>query len=470
MIRFQADQLREAVSDRTADLKGEILARQHAETALREANRTLEDSVKERTHELQLEIARRKKDQQEVRNLFRAVEQSPASIVVTDREGLIEYANRKYTEICNIPQDDLVGSKATFLTSVCMDAESLVHLWSTVLAGATWIGESTPSTARAGSGWQRSTVSPIRDDAGVITNLVAVIEDVTAQKQSEIELRRAKEQAESANAARSQFLASMSHELRTPLNAVIGFAEVIMGDANGGLSAEATKAYAEYIRDSGNHLMSIINEILDVSKIDSGKFTLREAIVDLRTTMNGSINIVRNRAEKGEVILVEDLEDLPLAVRADERAFRQIMINLISNAVKFTPEGGTVAIRGRLTDLGGLELITEDTGIGIAPEDIETALQPFGQIDSLLARRHEGTGLGLPLAKSLTELHGGTMKIDSSVGFGTTVTVRFPPWRTIGTLEAFSDDVGPYDDRSTREQGSARTLNPEGRPVSAGFP
>ncbi len=188
--------------------------------------------------------------------------------------------------------------------------------------------------------------------------------------------------------------------------------------------------------------MSIINEILDVSKIDSGKFTLRETIVDLHTAMTKSIDIVRNRAEKGQVNLVEDLGHLPLAVRADERAFRQIMINLLSNAVKFTPEGGTVTIRGRLTEFGGLELITEDTGIGIAPEDIETALEPFGQIDSLLARRHEGTGLGLPLAKSLTELHGGTMRIDSSVGFGTAVTVSFPACRTIDTLDAFSDDIG----------------------------
>ncbi|MCB1155331.1 histidine kinase, partial [bacterium] len=201
-----------------------------------------------------------------------------------------------------------------------------------------------------------------------------------------------------------------------------------------------------------------INEILDVSKIDSGKFTLREAIVDMRTAMNRSINIIRSRAEKGQVEIVENLGDLPLAIRADERAFRQIMINLMSNAVKFTPEGGTVTIRGRVTGRGGLELIIQDTGIGIAPEDIKTALEPFGQIDSLLARRHEGTGLGLPLAKSLTELHGGTMKIESSVGFGTTVTVAFPANRVIESLDAMADDADPSAAGIARAPKEAITL------------
>jgi signal transduction histidine kinase len=251
------------------------------------------------------------------------------------------------------------------------------------------------------------------------------------RKRVHLQLVEAKEKAELASRAKSEFLANMSHELRTPLNAIIGFSELMRTEALGPVGNAAYLGYARDIHESGVHLLSIINDILDLSKIEAGTVELREEHVEPAHLVQACVRIVKERAAAAEVTLVSTVaDDLPLLL-ADERLLKQVILNLLSNATKFTPAGGRVTVRGAATADGGLALSIDDNGIGIDERDIERALTPFVQIDSSLSRKYSGTGLGLPLTRSLVELHGGALEIRSRVGEGTTVTVRFPPARVM---------------------------------------
>jgi len=244
-------------------------------------------------------------------------------------------------------------------------------------------------------------------------------------------LVRAKEEAETASRTKSEFLANMSHELRTPLNAIIGFSDMMQRGIFGPLG-ERYRGYARDIYESGTHLLDVITDILDLSKIEAGRLTLLEEEIDLGAILASCERLVRERADKGGVRLVVDLKgfaSLPLLL-ADQIKLKQILLNLLSNALKFTPRGGRVTVSGRLDAGQALVVEVEDTGIGMTDEQIGLALQPFRQVDSSLARRHEGTGLGLPLTKSLVELHQGELVIDSTFGSGTRASVKFPRRRT----------------------------------------
>jgi signal transduction histidine kinase len=246
---------------------------------------------------------------------------------------------------------------------------------------------------------------------------------------AQTELMRAKEIAESANRAKSAFLANMSHELRTPLNAIMGFSEIIKTQTFGPRS-ERYPDYAGHILDSGTHLLALINDILNLSKLEAGRLVLHEEVVDLGAMVESCITLIETQARQQKIRLSVSLDERVRSVRADDRRLRQILINLLSNAVKFTPEGGQVRVSSAQEN-GGLIIAVSDTGIGMAPEDIPKAMTPFGQIHSKIRRKQEGTGLGLPLAKQLVELHGGTFRIESTVNGGTTVTFVLPPERII---------------------------------------
>ena len=233
--------------------------------------------------------------------------------------------------------------------------------------------------------------------------------------------------AESANRAKTEFLANMSHELRTPLNAIIGFSDVIQNEIMGRF--EETPKYIDYARDirqAGGHLLSVINDILDIAKIEAGQLDLREDAFDAGRALDACINMLSNRAEEAGVHLIREGSESQVTIWGDEKKFKQIVLNLLSNAIKFTPEGGHVTLSTGIEGEGGFELTVSDTGIGIAAGDLEQALAPFSQVDNARQRNHEGTGLGLPISRALAELHGGSLEIQSEPGLGTTVTVRLP--------------------------------------------
>jgi PAS domain S-box-containing protein len=261
--------------------------------------------------------------------------------------------------------------------------------------------------------------------------IVGVISDITERKRMEDDLLAAKYQAEDASRAKSQFLANMSHELRTPLNAVIGFSQVIRDQLFGAIGEARYREYADDIHRSGVHLLDLINDILDLTKIEAGKHELHEEACDVAHAITDGMRLVRDLANhNGLTLRHSEQEGLPL-LRADERALRQIIVNFLSNAVKFTPRGGCIDIGTRLDDDGAIAISIADTGIGMAPDDIPVALSPFRQLENSWRRKYEGTGLGLPLVKALVELHGGGLDIASTPGKGTVVTARFPPHRTI---------------------------------------
>jgi signal transduction histidine kinase len=248
-------------------------------------------------------------------------------------------------------------------------------------------------------------------------------------------LETALEAAAAGSQAKSQFLATMSHELRTPLNAIIGFSEILGTGLYGPLGDERYKEYATSIYDSGRHLLGLINDILDFSKIDAGHLELEDDEIDLPELVRESMRMMQGQAKDAKVALFEQLESELPSLRADQRRIRQILLNLLSNAVKFTPPQGEIRVSIVRRD-GGIVVAVADTGIGIAPADIPRALERFGQVDSTLGRKYEGTGLGLPLSKRLAELHGATLEIDSELGRGTTVTVTFPAERVVGDRKA----------------------------------
>ena len=250
------------------------------------------------------------------------------------------------------------------------------------------------------------------------------------------ELRTAWREAEAASRAKSEFLANMSHELRTPLNAIIGFSEVLKGEVLGPLGSAQYRDYARDILDSGRHLLELINDILDLSKVEAGRFELKEEEVDLGELLEQSVRFVRQRAAARQLELaIETDPHLPFLM-IDRRLIKQSVINLLSNAVKFSSGPGTIYVRGEKTPDGVVKLSVVDNGIGIATEDIERILQPFGQVEGALSRHHQGTGLGLPLTKSFVEAHGGSLGIESQEGEGTIVTISFPPERASHTPRA----------------------------------
>jgi signal transduction histidine kinase/HAMP domain-containing protein len=267
--------------------------------------------------------------------------------------------------------------------------------------------------------WLRMTVSQTSEGGSII-----FLSDFTAIKEREESLRRAKAEAERANASKTRFLANMSHELRTPLNAIIGFSEIISGQFFGPIGNARYLDYSHDILRSGRHLLAVINDVLDLSKSEAGKMMLAAHDIDMRDVLADCASMVREQCAAAGLSFEMRGMDEALPMAGDPAKLRQIFLNLLSNAIKFTEAGGTVRLSAMaLAD--NIAVTVADTGIGMDPEDVEVAFQPFAQVDNRLERRYEGTGLGLPLTKALVDLHGGHIVIDSARGQGTRITVSF---------------------------------------------
>ena len=267
-------------------------------------------------------------------------------------------------------------------------------------------------------------------EIGQIPAIVAIVRDITERKRLSEELKTALVAASEANKAKSTFLATMSHELRTPLSAIIGFSDLMLAQTMGPLGDPRYREYIGDIHRSGLQLLGLINDLLDLARIDAGKVNLVERSVSLRHVITEACRMVELQAKKSNLSVVIGFPSDPPLVFGDEQRIMQIALNLLSNAIKFTPENGTIRIQVE-ESAGELLLKVSDTGIGIAAKDLPKALERFGQVDSSLSRKHNGTGLGLPLVKKLIELHGGSLTIKSKVGVGTVVTVSFPCERVI---------------------------------------
>jgi cell cycle sensor histidine kinase DivJ len=255
--------------------------------------------------------------------------------------------------------------------------------------------------------------------------VVAVMRDVSDRKHQEQALEEARAESERANAAKTRFLATMSHELRTPLNAIIGFSEMLMNEEQMRLDAARRREYAQLINDSGNHLLAVVNGILDMSKMETGDFEITpEPFAPAKVVVNCCDLLALKASEAGIELIVRNADDLPDVI-ADKRAFRQIMLNLLSNAIKFTKPGGRIAVTSRVDNMR-LHVCVEDNGIGISAADMPRIGNPFFQARSAYDRRHDGTGLGLSIVKGLVALHGGDMQVNSELGKGTSVSIALP--------------------------------------------
>lgn len=362
-----------------------------------------------------------------------AIENTRHGLVFYDANHCLQVWNKRYAEMYGIPPEALrkgMSLAEVVRLSIAAGNHSEVSAEAAVAERLRIAAIEEPYTFQQHLANDRvieAIQQPLPDGGRVISYT-----DITDQERREAELKQAKEQAEAANRTKSQFLANMSHELRTPLNAIIGFSEMISKAMMGPVSARY-REYGADIHRSGRHLLDLINEILDLSKIESGRLELHEESADLGAIVEACVRLVGPKAREGNVGLSVQLpRDLP-NVYVDELRIKQVVLNLLSNAVKFTPAQGAVTVEAARMATGDVRIIVADTGIGMRPEDIPIALEPFRQIEGTLTRHYEGTGLGLPLAKALIELHGGTLSLESAAGQGTTVIAQLPKARVLST-------------------------------------
>nr|WP_242480541.1 PAS domain-containing hybrid sensor histidine kinase/response regulator [Rhodovibrio sodomensis] len=354
-----------------------------------------------------------------------------------DSDGVVVDWNQAAEQMFNWSREEVLGRPAAAL--IVPGAELDAH-WSMM------------AQLRAGDAWFLNTrvrTTARRRDATVFPCELAITEtwtprgrtfnafmrDITDREAHQQAIEHARYEAEVASKSKSEFLAAMSHELRTPLNAVIGFSDLLVSCPH--LPEEQRLEYLCDIRESGNHLLELINDVLDLSKIEAGRLDLSEEPVDLADLANACIRLLGERAQSALLELRHDVpEDLP-PVLADKTRIKQVLINLLSNSIKFTEPGGQVSLSARLDPEGRMRLSVADSGVGMAPEELARAFEPFAQLDNVYSRRQQGTGLGLALVRTLSQLHGGKLEVDTEPGAGTTATCVLPATRVMLDPETY---------------------------------
>ena len=357
-------------------------------------------------------------------------EASPAAIYLKDREGRFLLTNKCHREWYCEGKSAKGLSVYDIFPKECADAYTSQDR-EVLKTGRVLEWEIETPLSNGNNLFVNVTKFPITTPNGEVIGIGGINTDTTERKLAEEELRWAKNRADEANRAKSEFLAAMSHDLRTPLNAIMGFSEVMKMKTFGPLGDPHYEEYAGHIHDSGKLLVELINDILDLSKVEAGKYSLTEKTLSVGALVHSSVTLVEMEANKAGIGFNIDIPEKPPILRGDKRTLIQALYNLLSNSVKFTPRGGEVTVVVGTNKKGAIVIQLADTGIGMSGGDIARALEPFEQADSNHSRLHEGTGLGLHLCKKFIELHGGTLTIKSKIGKGTTVTLRFPPNRTV---------------------------------------
>ena len=350
------------------------------------------------------------------------VEESPASVLITDPRGSIEYVNGKFTSLTGYSREEVIGKNPRILKSGAQGSEVYEDLWKTIREGREWRGELCNRKKNGELYWELAAISAIHDENGAIAHYLGIKEDITDRKSMEHLLRQATAAAEAANRAKSRFLADMSHELRTPLNSILGFSQLMELQGDEGLS-EKQREYLRWIREGGEHLLEMVNDVLDLSKVEAGKVELEKSGINPGLLVRRVLTTVRTLAAKKHLRIVLSVpEDLGV-LDADEVRIKQVLYNLLSNAIKFTPAEKRIGVEAR-AEAGALVLKVWDEGIGIPTGDLPRIFEPYAQSRS--RRTGEGTGLGLAIVKRLVELHEGTVSLESAVDKGSTFTVRIP--------------------------------------------
>ncbi|MBV9904918.1 MAG: PAS domain-containing sensor histidine kinase [Alphaproteobacteria bacterium] len=340
-------------------------------------------------------------------------------------DGRIRFASPAAQAILDVPPQDLIGLAPASLVHPD-DLKAMQHAFMESAYYARPASAEVRMKRRDGSYvWAEIRCRPAPQSHGSASDIVAVTRDITERKAHEAELIEARDLAESASRAKSSFLANMSHELRTPLNAIIGFSEVMTHEMFGPVGSAKYLEYSRLIHESGGHLLELINSVLDMSKIEAGKLDLFEEVFDLTETAESALRFVKIQAERGGVALRLQIAPGAGMIFADKRAIKQVLINLLTNGIKYTPRGGDIRLRA-IRDERGIELSVADSGVGISAKDLERLGKPFEQVEGEATRAKEGTGLGLALVKAFAIMHGGEATIESVLGEGTTVRVRLP--------------------------------------------
>jgi len=392
------------------------------------------------------DITGRKDMEQQLRTLYVAVEQSANTIIITDTDGKITFANKAFERTTGYTVEEAFGKNPRILSSGVQDRWVYDNLWETIASGGVWHGEFLNKRKDGSTYWEEAVITPIKSEEGEIIAYLAVKEDITRRKNAEEELMRAKQEAETANRLKSEFLTNMSHEIRTPMNAIIGFTDLLLdGEEDGG-----KRANLNIIKKSGQNLLDLINDILDFSRIEAGKVRIERNNFNLHHTLNHIKSMYDLTAEdKGIDFSLTIDPEVPELVSGDELRLNQILLNIVSNSFKFT-EKGAVRIECSYRQ-PKLFIAVADTGIGIADEKFETIFSPFEQADSTMERQFGGTGLGLAISRRLAALMNGTITVESEVERGSTFTVQIEVLPVNGTPAGGSVESG----EPRRELGEA---------------
>lgn len=375
------------------------------------------------THCVILDITKQKQNEQKIIQLSKAVEQSPASIIITDISGNIEYVNEKFLATTGYERNQLIGKVLRILKAGHTSDATYVEIWNNLFAGMEWRGEHKNRKKNGEKYWESVLISPIKNNEGRITNYIILSEDISDRKNMEKELIQAKLKAQESDRLKSAFLANMSHEIRTPLNSILGFSDLLTEPK---LDEESRQEYASLISSSGSNLLSIINDVLDISKIEAGQITLSVSQFSAQKLINSIKNeyALKARQKEIELQISPETADPEIFLESDEARIKQVLINFVGNALKFT-EKGVIEIGVTTTD-ENIRFYVKDTGIGIPKEFHEKIFDRFRQVEAAHTRKYGGNGLGLAITKNLGELLGGRIWLESEVGNGSVFYFDLP--------------------------------------------